>query len=86
MGALVKALSPSSAYAARKTDLWPDLMDRLAGCLIPGHIDSFLEHVTSLGLAIPEQWHELINEAVEKRLEEIESEDIGNIMRVRFDF
>jgi hypothetical protein len=85
-GALLSALSPASAYSARKTDLWPDLMDRLAGCLIPSHVDAFEQHVVSLGLALPVGWQELIDEQVEKRREEIASEDITAIMRERFDF
>lgn len=85
-GMLAKALSPVSAYAARKTDLWPDLMDRLAGCMFAEAVDAFEEHVMSLGLAIPEHWRELIDEEVEKRREEIKAEDIAQIMRDRFDF
>lgn len=86
MGILAKTLTSSSAYAARNAGLWPELMDRLEACLYPAAIDVFEEYVTALGLQIPDGWQTHIAEAVERKRQEIEGEDITQIMRDRFDF
>lgn len=86
MGILAKTLSSSSAFAARKSELWPDLMDRLESCLYPTAIDDFERHVVSLGLSVPDHWHEHIEEAVERKRKEITEENITKILSDRFDF
>lgn len=86
MGILAKSLSPQSAYAAKKTDLWPSLMERLTDCMFAADVDAFERHVISLGLQIPAAWHEQLAEQAEKRREEIKEDDVATIMRERFDF
>lgn len=86
MGMLTKALSATSPHAARNAGLWPELMDRLESCLYPTAIDEFERHVVSLGLSVPDSWHSHLDEAVEKKRQEIAGEDITQIMRDRFDF
>ena len=86
MGILAKTLSPSSSYAAKKTDLWPELMARLTDCMLPEDVDAFERHVISLGLQIPAAWEEPLKEIVSKRRQEIAEDDITEIMKSKFDF
>lgn len=85
MGLIAKSLTQQSAHAARKSNLWDDLMERLNCCLFPAAVDEFERYVESLGLQIPRGWQELIDEEVEKHRIAIEDEDITRIMR-DFDF
>lgn len=86
MGALAKSLAAATPYSARKAGLWPELMDQLEGCLYPAAIDAFEAHIVSLGLQIPNNWHEHLANAVEKKRQEISDENITDILRERFDF
>lgn len=86
MGLLAKTLSPSSSYAAKKSGLWEDLMDELAGCLFPAAVDDFEERCRARGLEIPGAYEDPLADAIEARREELRSEDIGTIIRDRFDF
>lgn len=86
MGKLLDALSPSSSYAAKKTDLWPELCDRIAGAMWPAVLDDFEVWLELHEMEIPYPWREPLAELVEKRREELADEDIGLIVRDRFDF
>lgn len=86
MGVLAKTLTPSSSYAAKKSDLWPSLMERLTDCIMPEDVDAFERHIISLGLAIPPAWEDSLAEVVAKRRGEIAEDDINEILRDRFDF
>lgn len=86
MGAIKKALSPVSAYSQRSTALWQDMLDRLSDAVLPDDIDAFEAWVDANVLSIPVGWVEPLHELAEKRREEIAAEDVGSIMRERFDF
>jgi hypothetical protein len=85
MGIIAQSLTQVSSYAAKKTDLWPSLMDRLTDCILPGDVDAFERHVMGLGLQVPAAWEEPLAELVAKRRAEIAEDDISEIMK-RFDF
>jgi hypothetical protein len=84
--ALLKALSPISAYAARQTTLWDDLTDRIAGAILQADLDDFEVWLDCYELRVPSGWMEPLQELVEKRREALHEEDISQIMRDRFDF
>jgi crossover junction endodeoxyribonuclease RuvC len=86
MGALQKALAPQSSYAAKKTDLWPSLLERLTDCVLPADLEAFEAELELREMEIPGAWREPLAELIEKRREEIEQDDIALIMRNNFDF
>lgn len=86
MGALANALKTQSSYAAKKTNLWDDLMGRLTDCVMPRDVDAFEEHLLSIDLQIPGSWREALAEIVEKRRQEIDEDEVGAILRDKFDF
>jgi hypothetical protein len=86
MGALLKALSPVSSYAAKKTDLWADIQDRIDGALFPAMLDEVEQWLRDNELNVPIKWHEPIADLIERRREELRSEDIGQILLDRYDF
>lgn len=85
MGKLRDALSPVSSYAAKKTSLWDDLTDRIAGALLPADIDEVETWIEFHTLEVPWAFRESLAEIIEKRRDELAAEDIGGIVR-RFDF
>ena len=86
MGALLSALSVSSSYAAKKTDLWQTLLDKITDCMMPGDIDRLREEISARRMDIPYSWDEPLAELLDKQMDEIEANDISQIMRDRFDF
>lgn len=86
MGALLKALSPSSSHAAKQTDLWPDIMDRIDGALLPADLDEVERWLAAHELEIPGGWWEPIRDRIELTRKQLASEDINAILRDRFDF
>lgn len=86
MGILAKTLAPTSSYAAKKTDLWPSLMARLTDCVLPAQVDDFEQWCIDNELQIPGAWQEPLAEKIAARREEIADEEIGLIVRNRFDF
>jgi hypothetical protein len=86
MGKLADALKPQSSYAAKKTPLWEELADRIAGALLAVdllEIETWLEFNE---LLVPWSWRAALAELIDKRRDELKAEDIGQIMRDRFDF
>jgi len=86
MGALTKALSPQSSHAAKKSGLWDELTDELEGCMYPAMVDAFEAKLSAIELQIPGAWHEPLADLIEKKREALAAEDIGQIVRTRFDF
>lgn len=86
MGKLLDALKPSSSYAAKKTDLWPDLLDRIAGALVPADLDQLELWLDLNELQIPWAWREPLAELIEKRRDELADDDVNLIVRDRYDF
>lgn len=85
-GPLLRALSPPSAYAARKTGIWDEIVDRIAGAMTLPQLVDVDTWLLGQELNIPTPWNDEIIELMDKRREEIASEDIGQIIRDRFDF
>lgn len=86
MGKLLDALSPVSSYAAKKTDLWADVTDRIAGALLYIDLAEIEAWLDFHELEIPWAWREPLAELIEKRRDEITAEDVNEIVRSRFDF
>lgn len=86
MGLIANALKTQSSYAAKKTGLWDDLMTKLTDCVMPRDVDTFEEHLLAIDLQIPGSWREALAEIIEKRRQEIDEDEVGAILRDRFDF
>lgn len=88
MGMLAKALEPPSAYSVKKDrpGLWDDLVDRINGAILPAQLDEFEAELDARPLDLPGGWRGHLDELIEKKREELASEDIGNILRDRYDF
>ncbi len=86
MGALTKALSNVSAYAAKNNGLWNELMDRITECVLPAHVDDVERWIGEHPLSIPVAWHEPLAEIIAKRREEIDEDDVATILHRNFDF
>lgn len=92
MGLLLKALSAPSSYAAKggkdrgSVDLWADLKDRVDGAMLPADLDEFERWLDARPLDYPAAYREPLDELIEAKREELKSEDIGQIVRDRFDF
>jgi hypothetical protein len=86
MGVLKQALSPPSAYSAKKTAIWEELEDMIDGAMFPAQLALVEAWVKANELNIPEKWHEPIEELIAKRYAELETEDISQILRDRWDF
>lgn len=86
MGKLTDALAPQSSYAAKKTSLWDDLTDRIAGAIVTGDLAEVELWMELNELLIPWPWREPLRDLIERRREELKAEDIGEIVRDRYDF
>lgn len=86
MGKLLAALSPISSYAAKKTPLWDELTDRIAGAILPADLDDVAEWIDFHALEVPGAWRESLAELIDKRREELAAEDVAAIVRDKFDF
>lgn len=91
MGLLAKTLSPVSSYAAkggkaRDRNLWAELKDRIDGAILPADLDAFEAWLDGYPLEYPAAYREPLDELIEVRRAELRAEDIGEIVRERFDF
>lgn len=85
-GVLMQALTPPSSYAAKKTDIWDQIIDRIDACLYLSMVDDVETWLFSVELQIPAAWNESIAEMLEKKRDELQDTDIGKIIRDRYDF
>jgi hypothetical protein len=86
MGKLKDALAPISSYAAKKTPLWDEVTDRIAGAILPADLDDVELWLEWHELEVPWPWREPLAELIEKQREALEAEDISLILREKFDF
>jgi hypothetical protein len=86
MGELLKRLSSVSAYRAKQTGIWDQIKDRIDGALILSDLDELVIWLDLHELEIPPPWIEEIYELMDRRREEIRAEDIGQIVRDKYDF
>jgi mevalonate pyrophosphate decarboxylase len=89
MGALSDALSQPerpSAYAAKKTDIWAEIQAIIDFCVLPDDIARAREQIEGLSSQFPEHWWSSIDDQLEVQAELIRQDDIGRIMRDKFDF
>lgn len=86
MGRLADALKPQSSYAAKKTPLWSDLTDRIAGAILPRDLDEIEAWIEFNELLVPYAFRPPLRELIEKRRDELADEEIGGVLRDKFDF
>jgi hypothetical protein len=88
MGILAKALEAPSAYSVKRDQpgLWADLIDRIDGAIVPAQLDEFEAWLEQRPLDLPGAWNSPLRDRIERRREELAEEDIGYILRDRFDF
>lgn len=86
MGKLFAAFDRKSSYAAKKTEFYADVVDRIAGAILPADLDDVERFLIAHELEYPGAWDEVFAELIEKRRDELSDEDIGSILRERFDF
>lgn len=86
MGILAKTIAGKSSYAAKQTDQWADLKDRVDGAILPVQLDEFEAWLDARPLDYPAAYREPIDELIELKRIELAAEDIGAAVRERFDF
>ena len=88
MGLIADSLKAKSAYSVKKDhpELWPDLVDQIAGAMLPAQLDELAQRLDARPLDLPGGWREELDELMEKRREELRDEDINSIVWDRFDF
>lgn len=92
MGILLKTLSGRSSYEAKGgkdgagPKQWPELVDRIDGAILPAQLDEFEAWLDARPLDYPAAYREPLDELIEAKREELKAEDIGQIVRDRFDF
>lgn len=86
MGLLKQALTQVSSHSAKKTGVWERWMDRITDCVTDHDILMVELEASADILNIPPAYVGPLMEVIEKRKEEIASEDIGLILREKYDF
>jgi len=91
MGILAKALGGMSSYAAKGGregggTVWADLRDRVDGAMFLSDLDEFEAWLDARPLDYPAAYREPLDELIEAKREELRSEDVGSIVRGRYDF
>jgi hypothetical protein len=86
MGAISDAFKRPSAYGAKKTSLYEDVKDRIDGVILRAQLTEVEEWLDSIDHTLPTGWRDAFDNMLELKREELEAEDIGNILRDRFDF
>jgi len=84
MGKILKALSPPSSYAAKKTNLWDELMSAIGECVTAQDVEQLKSHIEAIDHEIPKSWIDPLNEIIEDRIREIEIEDQHQSLRARW--
>lgn len=88
MGALAKALQAPSAYSVKrdKPGLWAELVDQIDAAMFEAELVEIEDRMEFRPLDLPGGWAELLAERIERKREELREEDIGSILRDRYDF
>ena len=90
MGILAKSLDEAgkrpSAYSVKKTDLFAEIKDRIHGAILPAQLVEVEEWLDANDHTLPSGWRDAIDDMIEVQRDAIAAEDIGGIIRDRFDF
>jgi hypothetical protein len=91
MGALLKALTAQSSYAAKGGKagggtVWEDLCDRVHGALFEAQLDTFVDWLDARPLDYPAAYREPLDELIEVKRAELRSENITQILKDKYDF
>lgn len=90
--AFAKSFERPSAYSVKRQakeggfDLYGDVIDRIDGILHRVAFAEVVEWLDANDHTFPSGWRETFNDRLELKREELEREDIGSIVRDRFDF
>jgi hypothetical protein len=84
----LNGLSAPSAYALKKDhpEVWEDLVDRIAGALLPAQLDEIETDLEFHPFRMPVGWYIEAFELIDKRRDELRDEDLQQIMWDRHDF
>lgn len=83
---LFYGFKPTIPRQAKIAGTWEQLMARLALCVLPADVDDFQADMTAEWFSLPPQWRDPLADQIELKREQIAAEDIGEIVRSRFDF
>jgi hypothetical protein len=88
MGIIADTLGAPSAYRVKKDNpnLWADLTDRINGALLPAQLDEIEAEFEARPLDMPFGWYLEAQDLIDQKREALREEDIGLILRDRFDF
>lgn len=87
MGMLSDALNKRpSAYGTKKTDLFAEVKDRIDAIMLQAQMVDVEAWLDLNEHTFPNGWRECFEDMLILKREELDSEDIGNILRDRFDF
>ena len=86
MGILADAFKRPSAHAAKKTDLYAEVKDRIDAVILKSQLAEVEAYLDANDHTFPTGWRDAFDNMLELKREELEAEDVGNILRARFDF
>lgn len=86
MGILAKALSGPTAHALKKTDFYAEVKDRIDGALLYADLAAIEDWLEANDHLYPGAWRESFENMLILKREEIEAEDVGSILRAKWDF
>jgi len=86
MGALLKALERPSSYSMNATGRWETLCGMVELCMFEEQLAEFEAWAELNKDSWPGAWDEPLTDRIALRREEIAAEDVGAILRDRFDF
>lgn len=86
MGMLAKALAGPSAAAAKRSGIYDEIKDRIDGAILPAQLEDVEQWLLDNDHLYPATWRDSFDNMIELKREELASEDVGAILRERFDF
>lgn len=86
MGILAKALSPPTAHALKKTDWFAEVKDRIDGAMLRSDLEAIDRWLDENDHTYPTYWRGRLNDMIELKREEIDADEVGSILRAKWDF
>jgi len=86
MGMIADAFKRPSAFSVKKTDLFAEVKDRIDAIVLKAQIAEFEEWLDANEHTLPLGWRDCFDNLLILKREELEAEDVGEILRDRFDF
>lgn len=86
MGILADSFKRPSAHSVKKTDLYAEVKDRIDAVMLKSQLAEVEEYLDANDHTFPSGWRDAFDNMLELKREELAAEDIGAIVRDRFDF